>query len=519
MNFSDATSCATSAIAAIPGMSAGEESDGVSVGSSGKLDPKVSDAVDRCISEGALLKAGSQATSAETMTEANAVKGLMNNLTILSDPKTGTIDANALMRAAQGDFGEGVTAAPEQKAQMTKSAQYFLDRPDKFRKLETADGRRLGDKALATSDGNITAGDLAAEMSELSHPTKQQPVTEAKALEGLAQNFDSIADPATGYIDTNGLMRAAQGKFHTPPATPARAKEAQQAAQYFLSHPEAFKALKTAAGHGLHDKRRATEDGRVSEADLSSRAAVLGRHKHGHGHGRGHGHGHGKVQKAQVHALRAPPMTEADATQALLDNFKTLQSPTKHLIDRDGLMRAAQGELGGSMPPAQAERMKKAAQYFLDHPDRLKSLETAHGRAIPVKGMATPDGLISAGDMQARLKEMLQKTSTGFMTKADAVNGLIENLGLVADPKTGMIDADSLMRAAQGDFKGDATPEQKERAKQSAQYFLSHPKDFKELDTADGRRLHDPSTSTPDRKISAGDLAAEVSELAHHAAK
>ena len=514
MTPSAATSSTSATILTMPGGLPDAEPGTLPAGFGARLDRKVSDAFDNLVTEKTMIQPGPDPAPIAPMTEADAVKGLMDNLSTLADPETGTIDANALMRAAQGDLGEGATATPEQMAQVKKSAQYFLDHPDKFRALETADGRRLGDKTLATPDGQITAGDLASEINELAHPGKAAPMTEAKAVKTLSDNFKMLADPKTGLFDTNDLMRAAQGKFRTPPGTPEQGQEVQKAAQYFLSHPAAFKTLETAAGKRLHNKRMATADGLVSASDLAAQANVLAHPT--------------PVASKPVPASTAPTkptepaaMTEAEATKALLDNYNVLQSPGKHLIDMDGLMRAAHGDLRGAVSPDQADRMKKAAQYFLDHPKEFKALETAQGRHKHNKRTATPDGLISKGDLKLYLQDLEKKDappeSADTKAEAEAVNGLMENLTLIANPRTGMIDSDDLMRAAQGDFKGNATPEQKARAKKAAQYFLSHPQAFRALETADGKRRHDTDGSKPDGEITAGDLASKANELANRA--
>lgn len=511
MALSAANSTASATILPIPGELPDGEPGTLSTGFGARLDQKVSQAFDSMVTEKTLIQPDAHPIQQAQLTEADAVKGLMDNLSTIADPKTGTIDANALMRAAQGDLGEGAAATPQQMAQMQKSAQYFLDHPEKFRTLETADGRRLGNEALATPDGQITAGDLASETSVLAHAGKEPPMTEAKAVKGLIDNLDLLADPKTGLIDTNALMRGSQGMFKSLPSTPAQAQEAQKAAQYFLSHPQAFKALETADGRRLHNTQMATPDGEISAGDLAARANVLA-----------HPTALAKkeVPAATASSEPAVAMTEAGATKALLDNFNVLQSPGKHLIDKDGLMRAAHGDLRGAVAPDQAGRMKKAAQYFLDHPREFEALETAQGRHKHNKRTATPDGLISRGDLTLHLHELEKKgiQPSGFSNtkaEAEAVDGLIDNLTLVANPRTGTINSDDLMRAAQGDFHGSATPEQKARAKKAAQYFLSHPAAFRALETADGKRRHDKSESKPDGEITAGDLASKANELAN----
>ncbi len=207
-------------------------------------------------------------------------------------------------------------------------------------------------------------------------------------------------------------------------------------------------------------------------------------------------------------------MTEDDALTSLAKHFDSLADPTTHLISTSTLLRAARGSFASDIGAGAAVETAASAQYFIDHPGDLHSLETAQGVASQNAAWATADNLISAADIAAEQEQWQSSlASDEEISVVDAVDTLSENFSLLVDPQTNLISTETLLRAARGDIYGDASYLQISRLQAAAQFMIDHPEALTSLETAHGRLVGNATWATADDYISAGDLQVEAARL------
>lgn len=136
----------------------------------------------------------------------------------------GGLNVDTLRRAASGEFG------PD-KADFQRSAQYFLDHPEQLKALDTARGA-----GPTPADGYISEGNLYAREQQF-----EPPMMRENAL-SMLDELDRAFFNSDGFLTKETLQKGANGGFGEGAQ--------QQAAQYFLDHPDEFTALETAWGTG-----------------------------------------------------------------------------------------------------------------------------------------------------------------------------------------------------------------------------------------------------------------------------
>lgn len=318
---------------------------------------------------------------APRMSADDAIETLIKNFSLLA--QNGLISADTLKKAAHGQL-------PDMPKSVQHAAQYLMAHPDVMNSTETALGRHNNNAREATKDGLISLSDLRLEKENRQRPAVNKPMTEAGAVHALQRNFMLLRNPSTGLISTSSLLHAAKGEFKAD-ASPAEKAEAKKAAQFFIDHPDALTALETADGRRLGNSVWSKPDDLISLGDINSQIHSLD-------------HRSEKTKKPQQHA-----MTEQEAIKDLQDSMKLLADPATGLISTSSLLHAAKGMFARDASPEDKVKAKKAAQYFIDHPAQLTSVDTAYGRKIGNHKAATPDDLISAADLSTEASNLAGK--------------------------------------------------------------------------------------------------------------
>ena len=192
-------------------------------------DTRCNAAADGRISKGDLTAAGGAVQSQPPMNADRAAQVLNQNFDNVSGGKE-TVNRDDLRRALTD---------PNSSPEVKSAANFLLNNPDAFRKIETADQRSQGSGGLSAvvGDGRISKGDTVASMA-LSN-TQTQP--ERNAVAALLANKDSLMAGGDKLISKDELgMIATTGKL--PNGQPAPA-DLQQAAKYFTENPAMFSKL------------------------------------------------------------------------------------------------------------------------------------------------------------------------------------------------------------------------------------------------------------------------------------
>lgn len=191
-------------------------------------DKRCNAAADGRISLGDLMAAGGAVQPQPAMTADRATQVLNQNFDNVSGGKE-TVSRDDLRRALTD---------PNSSPEMKDAANFLLNNPDAFRKLDTADQRAAGPVPMFTAlgDGRISKGDTVAAMQS---GTQTQP--ERNAVAALLANKDSLMAGGDKLISKDELsMIAMTGKL--PNGQPAPA-DLQQAAKYFTENPAMFSKL------------------------------------------------------------------------------------------------------------------------------------------------------------------------------------------------------------------------------------------------------------------------------------
>lgn len=196
-------------------------------------DTRCNAAADGRISKGDLTAASGavqpQPQPQPSMNADLAAQVLNQNFDNISGGKK-TLDRDDLRRALTD---------PNSSPEVKSAANFLLNDPDAFRKIDTAHQRSQGSGGLsaAVGDGRISKSDTVASMA-LSN-TQTQP--ERNAVAALLANKDSLMAGGDKLISKDELgMIATTGKL--PNGQPAPA-DLQQAAKYFTENPAMFNKL------------------------------------------------------------------------------------------------------------------------------------------------------------------------------------------------------------------------------------------------------------------------------------
>ena len=170
------------------------------------------------------------------------------------------------------------------------------------------------------------------------------------------------------------------------------------------------------------------------------------------------------------------------------------------------LQAAANGTLPGmsNLSPEQQAELKSSAQYYLDHDDRFKQMETIQG--APADGACNVDDLMmraqalpssrrfsgknfGAANMVAGAssRDIQGANNPVDADEVAAIRGLLNNRSLITN-SNGAIGNVELQAAANGTLPGmsNLSPEQQAELKSSAQYYLDHDDRFKQMETIQG---------------------------------
>lgn len=321
---------------------------------------------------------------------AAALAGLQENFALIADPVSHLATHDSLVKAANGTL-TGPDGKPVDNPALAKAAQYFIDHPDEFTSMETAQGRTRGIATYTTPDQVFGERDIVFEKIRLSNvavPVPAAPDDPHKlALDGLSDNYSLLAGD-NGFISKATLEDAAKGILppgHAGTVTPYQMATIKKSAQYFLDHPDEFLSLETARGTNMLPKDsnsesamgQAAADGFVSSSDL----AVESNRQ--------------PLTEAQGKSMR----TLFDLLPAYLQTGATPVSST----DVSSYALNQQQLRGIADDPNAPQPLRDAARAVVDDPSLMRRLDTAEADINHLDNNGKADGTFSALDLMVLL--------------------------------------------------------------------------------------------------------------------
>jgi len=363
----------------------------------------------------------------------------------------------------------------------------------KFLAGYTASDQKTTPKAVGQKTPDLP-GEIAEKKSEsrspVQHETPAQIAEQKAALNNLGQSFGLIAG-GKNLISKADLQAAADGKF--PPtkfgateALPLAKEKAQQAALYFLAHPDKLNAVDVALGKNIGNSRIDKIDGLISRDDIATYMNKMPLSK-----------------------------TEIDVVRTLQESKSASVKPFS--FNEQSLMAMAND---AKATPKQRE----AAQYVLDNPAFRARLDTANQVASHRGTSGFGDGVIAESDLKALLsrpeakKPVRNETPAQIAEQKAALNNFGQSFDLIAGGKNLISKAD-LQAAAHGIFpptkfgETEASPKAKEKAQQAALYFLAHPDKFNAVDNAWGKNTGNSRIDKVDGLVAREDIATRMNQM------
>ena len=326
-----------------------------------------------------------------------------------------TLDPNAMYKLA---------AQPGTPPHVADAAKFFLNNPEKYKQLETADAP--GADGIS-GIGNFQKAAMG-QIKGLDSGLDRMSATDAAGTLAAHMRSQNL-----GALDVNALYKLATG-----PDTPPRVAEA---AKFFLQNPAAYKKLETddVAGadgiSGIRNFEKAAA-GKVSglEAAPDPIRALLAR-------------------------AGGRQMSAADAAGTLAAHMRENNLRT---LDPAALYKLA-------TQPGTPPHVADAAKLFLNNPEKYKQLETADA--------AGADGISGIGNFQKAAMGQIKGLDSGRdrMSATDAAGTLAAHM---RSQNLGALDINALYKLA-------SSPDTPPRVADAAKFFLQNPAAYKKMETDD----------------------------------